>query len=582
MAQRRQLAAIMFTDMIGYTALMSEDEALANRLRHRHREVLKLHHAHYNGEIIQYFGDGTLSVFNSSVEAVKCAIAIQLDLRKDPIVPLRIGLHSGELVWDEEDVFGSAVNIAARLETFAVEGAILTSRKVQEEVSNHLDLLFESLGDFQLKNVARPMEIFAVANKGIMVPNRSELEGKGKRIESDIDETQAERSTEAPPQDFVGKSKLVVNDILIDIICEELAAYNKNLDEELNKEILDIPSIKREIIDVFPTPIGEQLRILFTRSNNSKELDDMEFFNVSRLKQIAVTYRTTLQFISFIMLSQLWDSKYQNKSLKISKDQLAVFKIFFDLNSNTYLDFDHATLINTIGEIFDKGQITCFIEELKSFKISPEQDEKLFQANQFMIDLQSKLLKENVDINQIEDLCIKAEGYLGELIKKTAFLVNYKLITIKNIEIIKRRHESVRYKHKQIILNRALTVATTGVAEVGVELDNFSDNKSVVFMKVDNNEINDFLNLSPFIIDENALIGNLSSKIFLFIYLGDDAYYYQFMNNPTDEPLKIDKRKYPKIKNQFDRFWTETFDNEIQLGNKTDINKGSSRFSRKR
>jgi class 3 adenylate cyclase len=582
MSQRRQLAAIMFTDMIGYTALMSEDEALAGRLRHRHREVLKLHHEQYNGEIIQYFGDGTLSIFNSALEAAKCAIAIQLDLRKDPVVPLRIGLHSGELVWEDGDVFGSAVNIAARLETFAVEGAILTSRKVQEELSNHRDLLFQSLGNFQLKNVARPMEIFAVANEGIMVPERSELEGKGNRIESDNDAAQAGSSNEKSSQDSSGKSDLFVNDILIDIICEELAAFNKDLDEELNKEILDIPSIKREIIDVFPTPIGEQLRILFTRSNNSKKLDDMEFFNEPRLKQLVATYRTTLQFISFIMLSQLWDAKYKKKDLKLTKDQLANIKTFFDLNSINFQDFNHATLINTIGAIFDQGQITCFIDELKSFKISPDQDEELFQAHQFMIDLQSKLLKENVDSNLVEDLCIKAEGYLGLLIKKTAFLVKYKLVTIKNIEIIKRRHEPVRYRHKQITLNRALTVATTGVAEVGVELDNFSDNKSVVFIKVDNNEINDFLNLSPFIIDENALNGNLSSKIFLFIYHEDDAYHYQFMNNPADEPLKIDKGQYPKIKDQFDRFWTDTFDQEIMLGNKTETNKRSSRFSRKR
>ena len=82
--QRRQLAAILFTDMAGYTALMAKDEVLANKLRIRHREVLKKYHKLHNGEIIQYFGDGTLSIFPSALEAVDCAVNIQLEFQEDP------------------------------------------------------------------------------------------------------------------------------------------------------------------------------------------------------------------------------------------------------------------------------------------------------------------------------------------------------------------------------------------------------------------------------------------------------------------------------------------------------------------
>ena len=86
----RILAAIMFTDMVGYTALMQVNETLARRKRKRHREVLAEFHAKYKGRIIQYFGDGTLSIFRSSVEAVQCAIEIQKQLRAPIEVPLRI------------------------------------------------------------------------------------------------------------------------------------------------------------------------------------------------------------------------------------------------------------------------------------------------------------------------------------------------------------------------------------------------------------------------------------------------------------------------------------------------------------
>ncbi|HKK89584.1 MAG TPA: adenylate/guanylate cyclase domain-containing protein, partial [Saprospiraceae bacterium] len=378
MGQRRQLAAIMFTDMIGYTALMSSDEVLAGKLRHRHREIIKQTHQDYHGEIIQYFGDGTLSVFNSTVDAVKCAITIQQELRKDPIVPLRIGLHSGELVWDENDVFGSAVNIASRLESFAAEGSILTSGRVTEELSNQPDFHFESLGAFQLKNVPQPMEVFAVANDGLIVPDAASLKGKGERIDEQSAEFDKDQ-TQIP----ISQSGVAVNDVLIDVICEDLARYSKDLDDELNKESLDIPAIKREIIDVFPTPIGEQLRVLFTRSNDPNQPGVMEYFNEIRLKQLISVSNISLRFVSYIMLSQLWDEKFHDRNVDISEKQIEVIKEYFSLNSSNFEAFDHAKLINTLSDVFHQSKTECFIEELKAFKISSTFDQELASAHDF-------------------------------------------------------------------------------------------------------------------------------------------------------------------------------------------------------
>ncbi|MCB0806881.1 MAG: hypothetical protein KDC05_13875, partial [Bacteroidales bacterium] len=91
----RRLAAIMFADIVGYTALMQDNEKKAAQIRTRHREVFETQHKHFKGEIIQYYGDGALSVFNSAIEAVKCAIVIQQSFGDDPKVPLRVGLHMG-------------------------------------------------------------------------------------------------------------------------------------------------------------------------------------------------------------------------------------------------------------------------------------------------------------------------------------------------------------------------------------------------------------------------------------------------------------------------------------------------------
>ena len=87
----RRLAAIMFADMVGYTALMQEDETRAKSNRDRHREVLEKNIADHNGEIVQYYGDGTLSIFGSAVEAVACSLAVQQEMQVDPVIPVRIG-----------------------------------------------------------------------------------------------------------------------------------------------------------------------------------------------------------------------------------------------------------------------------------------------------------------------------------------------------------------------------------------------------------------------------------------------------------------------------------------------------------
>ncbi len=109
--QTRQLAAIMFADMTGYTAMMQEDEHKARIHRDKQRKTLEILIPFHNGKILQYFGDGTLSLFDSAINAVESAIEIQNELQKEPKVALRIGIHSGDVVYDHEGVYGDCVNI---------------------------------------------------------------------------------------------------------------------------------------------------------------------------------------------------------------------------------------------------------------------------------------------------------------------------------------------------------------------------------------------------------------------------------------------------------------------------------------
>jgi TolB-like protein/Tfp pilus assembly protein PilF len=174
----RQLAAVMFTDMVGYTALMQENEAKARADRDRHREVLeRLVKEHY-GRILQYFGDGTLCVFDSAMQALMCALEIQKELQREPEIPVRIGLHAGEIVYEENGVYGDAVNVAARIEAISVPGGVLFSSKVLDDVKNHPQFQYISLGEFKFKNVKRPIEVFALANSMLNVPTVDDLKGK--------------------------------------------------------------------------------------------------------------------------------------------------------------------------------------------------------------------------------------------------------------------------------------------------------------------------------------------------------------------------------------------------------------------
>jgi len=176
----RQLAAIMFVDMAGYTALMQENEQLAKAKQKRLKEVIERSVKSYNGKVLQSYGDGFLSIFSSAIDAVTCAIEMQKQLQREPRVDLRVGLHTGDISIEEETIYGDGVNLASRIESLAVPGSIFISEKVADEVKNQTDILLRELGYFELKNVKAPVRLFAVCNEGLIVPSRDELKGKTK------------------------------------------------------------------------------------------------------------------------------------------------------------------------------------------------------------------------------------------------------------------------------------------------------------------------------------------------------------------------------------------------------------------
>lgn len=178
MPTERKLAAIMFTDIAGYTSLMQESEQVAINIRRRHREVFEPVTEKYNGRIIQYYGDGTLSIFESTVQAVKCANELQQNFLQEPAIPVRIGIHTGDILVSETDIIGDSVNLASRVESLGVPGSVLVSGKVAEEIKNQDELPLVLLGKFHFKNDARPREVYALNIPGLVIPDRREMKGK--------------------------------------------------------------------------------------------------------------------------------------------------------------------------------------------------------------------------------------------------------------------------------------------------------------------------------------------------------------------------------------------------------------------
>lgn len=217
MSQSRQLAAIMFADIVGYTAMMQEDEALAMNWRQKLKKKLEEEVAAHQGKILEFRGDGAMCSFISTIEGVRAAVALQVYMQSEPTVPLRIGMHTGDVIFDENNIYGDGVNIASRLESFALPGSIFISGKAYDDIKNQKDIQSISLGKFALKNVKEQVEIFAISNPGIRIPEADILEGKGEKV---VEKKGAEKSIAVLP--FLNMSNDPEQEYFSDGITEEI------------------------------------------------------------------------------------------------------------------------------------------------------------------------------------------------------------------------------------------------------------------------------------------------------------------------------------------------------------------------
>ncbi len=342
------------------------------------------------------------------------------------------------------------------------------------------------------------------------------------------------------------RNKFVVNNILTQELFQALAPFNDFLEFALFKhqkgEDIDIRKIRQSIMDCLPAPIGDQVRRLFA-------LDEV---NLERLEQLIHTYNSLAELVTFTLLTQLWDVKYNNPSLVIPSESLTVISHYFELPTGELSYYDYFKLLSAIRQVFDDNNVDYFVDELSELRRLIYEDLEYTAAHQYIQKIKKQLYQaqEKLSAEEVTNYCIEIEKHLGTVFHTFGFLVKYKLVTVKEIGLIKARHRKPEYSVVKVHLDNI----TAGLLDEQTVYDTFTDSNSVILLK-SKKDLTEYLNLSPFIIDENALLGEKKSKLFFFSHFDKNAgnYQYKFSYNTTDK-LYVSEDKYPSVKTDLQNF----------------------------
>ncbi len=360
----------------------------------------------------------------------------------------------------------------------------------------------------------------------------------------------------------------VPNELLIDTLMVSLAPYieeiKKMVDDEeagATKSILD----KREaILRAIPHPVSEQLRKLLVDEEPGS--GGQTFYNqtgLSRLQQIIIIYNTLIELLGFTILADLWEAAVNSEKLTISEAVKTKLKEFFlssvaGTSTQKFLD-----LMSTAKQIMDASGKKCFIEELHALSDTYDAKGPLYDAVSYLEFAQNKSAEKTIPAEEAKEICINSEQKLAELFKHLGFVTNYTMASIKDIDVLKyKRFLKTRYKHNVVKLEQRFV----GLAVNQQIEEDALDSNSVLIIKKDHPKLT--LNLSPFIIDENAFDDKASIAKLYFFDRFDKAsgtYVYKHVYKPLDAPLLIQQQKNFKVlRDQFDAFSNSVFQLTMQ------------------
>ncbi|MEO1214659.1 MAG: adenylate/guanylate cyclase domain-containing protein [Bacteroidota bacterium] len=354
MLETRKLAIIVFADIAGYSALMQADEKEALHVLDQFKSILEEEMNMHDGEIVQYYGDGCLLSFESAFHSVSAATSLQRAFIYAK-VPVRIGMHLGDVLYKNNNAFGDGVNIASRVESLGVPGSILLSKTVANQIRNKSDFSLQNLGPFHFKNIDEPMEVFAISNPGFVIPRPDQMEGK-------LQKPKPKQEELANQSEWERYQMLEIMDALEDEKCVLILgnyAFSRPADTSgMNDSEFSIP----ELI------MREQQK--WANANSSESLAD--FYTAAQSLIGRAGGQRMFMELSDIKLKDL-GNKQQERFKKISE-------IPFDLIVSTYP-------FNLLQEVFNKNKIAhnfdyySFLEE--SGALEPFSAEKPLIYNLF-------------------------------------------------------------------------------------------------------------------------------------------------------------------------------------------------------
>ena len=331
---------------------MAADEQKAFELLGRNRTFQKPIIEQHGGVLIKEIGDGIMASFPTVSDALNAAMRIQQECKNLGGFSLRIGIHYGEIIFENNDIFGDAVNIASRIQTLGVHGAVVFSKKVNDEIANKSAFRTSSLGSFEFKNVKNSIEVFALSNEGFPVPKRSEIEGRRKK----------EEKKKFPVFPFV-----ILGIIIIIFLAYKYFQLVPKVAQE-DKSIAVLPFVNMSgdaQQEYFSDGLSEELINVFTKLPDLKVIgrtssfafkgknEDLrtigEKLNVTYLLEGSVRksnniIRITAQLIKAIDGSHLWSETYDKKMDDIFEVQDQISKSVTEALKVTILNNDNSKL----------------------------------------------------------------------------------------------------------------------------------------------------------------------------------------------------------------------------------------------
>ena len=290
--------------------------------------------------------------------------------------------------------------------------------------------------------------------------------------------------------------KYEINSFMVDIV-DAMIEQDKNLERlayNEDDELIDERQALSMVIEHFPWPIGVQVRLLVTKES------DVDSPSVERIRQLVSTYIVSAQFLYYIVLSQLWDEK-RNKSIELRSYMLDLLSN----NQNNFNYFDYMKHLTEIIKLLQNNDCELFVAEYGPLAKEFEEKRELFDAYLYLESLRYKLNVGALDSLEADkyQLCADGEYFLSTILIKISFLVNYDLLTIRDIHVINYRNLETSFNHFIGRLNAKVTDLAVTRSPRPRSFDQFVNNASVVLAK-DVNDPEAFLNLTPFIIDKNA------------------------------------------------------------------------------